>query len=251
MPEYRIHILTEPRSSDVKEWRIPFHRDDRNMELAYQIEQSRRDVDPSNDIITIGFHGNPNTPQATTLSFRLEWTRKGVPLIRSVAEVHAFPPSTTLEEVLQWELARIEAVKDSRDNVQAQANQWRQEQQSAWTEQHGSDVLKRLTAKGYDATAQYLEERLALEFPPFILAAPHTGCQWRERRTPSLAAFEESERIEAETGYPTWVVWVTKWQGQTLRGREQKEGILIREYLGKYDLLKLADSTEDDATPDQ
>jgi hypothetical protein len=140
-----------------------------------------------------------------------------------------------------------------REAVEAETSSQRQAEADAieaakrsWIVAHGSDYLKRACLQhGYDCHKKYVLERAALEAPDYIVDYIDAA-EWKSRACPSEAALDELERIgDIGTGE---VVWLTA-PAQTDKAQrgydqgyepfEQCEAVVIRGYLGKYDLVKI------------
>lgn len=97
----------------------------------------------------------------------------------------------------------------------------------AWAEEHGSDRLRKGLAQNYDMTRLYVVERVAAEHPGFLIDWKNE-CEWDRRSSPSERALDVAAEHDGE------VVWL-----ETLPdGAETtEEAVVIREYLGRYDLV--------------
>lgn len=93
---------------------------------------------------------------------------------------------------------------------------------------HASDHLRRAVTAGYDCQRRYATERAAVEYPGYVVDFDD-NFSWKSRSCPSPEALAEAERVGGE------VVWVT--DGPDVYG--EIEAIVIRGYLGGYDLVKL------------
>lgn len=134
---------------------------------------------------------------------------------------------------VEQEAARLQA-------AEAQAAAVRQ-----WIAEHGSDYLRRATEMGYDCTDEYVTERAAKELPGYVVdMGDNVG--WTDRTSPSPAALDEAERL-IKAGYAAQVVWLTHgveaddddgWDDDEY---EPHEAVVVRKFLGKYDLIRSSD----------
>ncbi|NNG67539.1 hypothetical protein [Caldanaerobacter subterraneus] len=129
------------------------------------------------------------------------------------------------------------------EQIEKEKKQKELEEKKEWIEKYGSEYLKKAFAQGFDCQRLYVKERAAKEFPGFIVDFDDR-VSWKERSCPSEQALEEMIKLK-EKGYDADVVWVT-WVPADLQGEdeeyyefEEQEAVVIRNYLGKYDLIKL------------
>lgn len=113
----------------------------------------------------------------------------------------------------------------------------------AWISEYGSDYLQRAVKLGYNCQRQYVTERAAKEFPGYALDF-NNNATWKDRACPSMAALEEVERLIRQ-GYDAEVVWLTEPIQESEYSDDDDyccfepcETIVVRNYLGKYDLVK-------------
>lgn len=144
------------------------------------------------------------------------------------------------------ERAQAEAENRRRDEerqrialADAAAATQRQADKAAWIAAHGSPFLRRAAGAGYDCQRRYVIERAALERPGYVVDF-NDNARWSARSCPSEAALSEALVVGGT------VVWLTAlpvddnspeeyqvaWQGGC-------EAVAIRQYLGKYDLVKI------------
>lgn len=116
-----------------------------------------------------------------------------------------------------------EAAAEAR-KAQAQADR------AAWVTAHGSDYLKKAVGAGYDCQRLYVTERAAQEHPAYVVDYQDTA-RWNDRSCPSEAALDEALRVNGE------VVWLTSHPAD--ENIRQCEAVVIREYLGQYDLIRI------------
>lgn len=129
----------------------------------------------------------------------------------------------------------------------------------AWVEAHGSRHLQRACAGGYDCQRLYVVERAALEAPGYTVDF-NQSAKWKDRACPSVAALDAAD---AAKQMPAWeqctgrqqaeIVWLTTPPSADVPDDpygdygyeepwepwEQREGIVVRDYLGRYELVKV------------
>lgn len=103
-------------------------------------------------------------------------------------------------------------------------------ERAAWTIEHGSPRLRKCVEGGYDCQRLYVFERAAIEHPGYVVDFDDKAT-WKDRSGPSEAALDESARVGGE------VVWLTNMPGDD-DYFEPCEAVVIRTFLGKYDLIK-------------
>jgi len=114
-----------------------------------------------------------------------------------------------------------------------------------WIDAHGSAHLKRAAAEGYDCRRLYVLERAAIEAPELIVDF-YNGAEWRERACPTVAALDALEEARVlELGEPL-IVWLTSGPRPSKVEEydepvefEPCEALVLRGYLGRYDLVKI------------
>lgn len=113
-----------------------------------------------------------------------------------------------------------------------------------WVVDHGSDYLKKAYGAGYDCQRLYVTERAAMEHPGFVVDFDDLAA-WKERSCPSEAALDAAEEVEDSCE----VVWLTAppWTVDEYdeEGFEPREALVIGDYLGKYDLVRMLDGPGD------
>lgn len=119
---------------------------------------------------------------------------------------------------------------------------------AAWVAAHGSDHLRRACARGHDCQRLYVMERAALELPGYTVDFEDNAA-WKARSCPSKAALDEAERVEMLDLRPAdeievRIVWLTA-PAQDERDEdgygdefEACEAVVVRDYLGKYNLVR-------------
>ena len=128
-----------------------------------------------------------------------------------------------------------------RDRLAAEEKAKADAEKKVWIAEFGSDYLKRATALDYNCQRQYVTERAAHEHPDYTVDFD-SDADWNDRACPSMDALEEVEALVA-AGVNAEVVWLTS---PTHRSEsyedeanwESREAIVIRDYIGKYDLVK-------------
>jgi hypothetical protein len=117
----------------------------------------------------------------------------------------------------------------------------RAEERAKWIAAHGSDFLRKAVGAGYDCQRRYVTERAALEYPGFEVDFDD-GAEWKPRSCPSEAALDASLAVGEECE----VVWLTCPVGGMPEDEdgypeewEPREALAVREFLGKYDLVKM------------
>jgi len=134
--------------------------------------------------------------------------------------------------------AEEEAEKAKREAAAQAEKEIRETEKLAWITAHGSDYLKDAVNLGYNCQRQYVTERAALEFP-YFRADFDDRYNWKERACPSPEALAEVKALVA-AGHDAQVVWLTD-DGADREDWEEFEpceAVVIRNYLGKYDLVK-------------
>lgn len=123
-----------------------------------------------------------------------------------------------------------------------------EEEKIEWIKNHGSDYLKDCLELGYDCQRAYVLARAEHELPDFIVDFNDTA-SWNSRSGPSHEALLEVKNL-IEKGYKASVVWLTSEPTNDIGDDddddyydhfEEREAILIEDYLGKYDLIKYMD----------
>lgn len=112
-------------------------------------------------------------------------------------------------------------------------------ERARWAAEHGSPRLRKCVEQEYDCQRLYVLERATLEHPGYTVDFDDAA-RWKVRGGPSEAALDEAARIGGE------VVWLTRYpvndgapedyQGEW---EEEREAVVISNYLGKYDLIKV------------
>lgn len=148
------------------------------------------------------------------------------------------------ESLLSLQSEGFAAIRKAR----AEAEKARADAEKArWIDMHGSEYLRRACIEhGYNCQRRYVLERAALESPSYVVDW-HNGAEWKSRSCPSEAALDELELAESlDLGsVEVEVVWLTE-NAQPERSEDECpeefepcEAVVIRGYLGKYDLVKI------------
>lgn len=109
-----------------------------------------------------------------------------------------------------------------------------------WAARYGSQRLRKCEAMEYDCQRLYVTERAAVEFPGYVVDFDDRA-DWKGRAGPSEAALDEAERVGGS------VVWLTTLPLDDGAAEEYQAGwesdgieaVVIRQYLGRYDLIKI------------
>lgn len=116
--------------------------------------------------------------------------------------------------------------------------QWEQERNN-WIDQFGSQYLKDATDLDYNIDDKYFEERATKEFPKYEINF-YYNAGWNIRSNPSQKALNEVKEL-VKKNYDAVIVWLTAPVNEEEKyydDFEECEAIVIRSYLGKYDLVK-------------
>lgn len=158
----------------------------------------------------------------------------GLRTYRLPAEIGEYwtTPARAAADLLRQEIKKLE---------DAQRDAERQE----WIAAHGSAHLKRCIAAGYNCQRQYVIERAALEAPGFIVDFDDKA-GWKDRSCPTPAALDAEDAARAlGLGEPT-IYWLTKPPSAQVPDPESYEdefdpceAVILRGYLGKYDLVRV------------
>ena len=139
----------------------------------------------------------------------------------------------------EWIDAHAAAVAAAKARQAALNEQRRQEaarqeaERRAWALAHGSSRLRKCIEMEYDCQRLYVFERAAFERPGYVVDFDDKAA-WKARSGPSEAA-----RVGGE------VVWLTRLplddgapEDYQEGWEDEREAVVIRHYLGKYDLIK-------------
>jgi hypothetical protein len=122
----------------------------------------------------------------------------------------------------------------------------REQEKIDWIKQYGSDYLKDCLEMDVKANLEYVVERAALEFPDYTVDYAETA-KWDEKFSPSVEALSELKKIR-RIGAETEIIWLTS-PAQVREESEYDEygnrkeyepceAVVIRNFLGRYDLVK-------------
>ncbi len=143
-------------------------------------------------------------------------------------------------------------LSDAIDNVRKAQNQvyrearkaQRESEMKAWINAHGSKHLQRAFNGNYEIGRIYALERVAYEYPEWDIDFLGES-DWKDRKNPPLNELDAAQEEEAKTGQPVNIVWLTcpaaidrDGFDEALYYFEQHAALVIRGYLGKYDLVK-------------
>lgn len=133
---------------------------------------------------------------------------------------------------------REQTEQERADEARKEAERAQHEQErAAWVMQHGSAHLRKCLDGGYDCQRLYAVERAAIEHPGYTLDYNDTA-RWKDRSGPSEAALDEAARVGGI------VVWLTAEPSSAIGNEDWSEdlgpceAVVIRGYLGKYDLVR-------------
>lgn len=138
------------------------------------------------------------------------------------------------------EKQRQDADRERREADREAAKAQAEAEKLAWVNAHGSDHLRTAVNAGYDCTRLYATERATSEHPGYILDYKNNA-EWKGRSCPSPKALAEALAVGGE------VVWLTepprtenpdpkdRWDDSETH---PCEAVVIRGFLGKYDLVK-------------
>ena len=127
--------------------------------------------------------------------------------------------------------------KKQEEKVREKLNQEKIE----WINNFGSEQLKLALELNYEHNRLYVQERYKIEFPEFELDYNESS-SWKTKVNPSTEALIAVKKL-IEDGYEAEIIWLTNpinieeydYDNQF----ESCEAIAIRNYLGKYDLIKI------------
>lgn len=141
---------------------------------------------------------------------------------------------------------RVNALWTVRDRI---AREQAEVERAAWIAEHGSDYLKKATSAGYNCQRRYVIERAAMELPGYHVDYKDRAT-WKTRSCPSADALDEMLALQ-EQGREVIIVWLTHcWNSEQqheydgcdvlTENDDGVEAIIVRNYLGKYDAIKVA-----------
>lgn len=143
-------------------------------------------------------------------------------------------------QTVKAEYEKREAEKVAREAEKAA----REKEKAEWIRQHGSDYLKDCLELGIKANLEYVVERAAIEFPGYTVDYANNA-YWEEKFSPSQDALDELKRVRG-LGANAEIVWLTR--PAKVRNDDDEfehedefepcEAVVIRNFLGKYDLVQ-------------
>jgi hypothetical protein len=140
----------------------------------------------------------------------------------------------------QRELKREEIKK--KKELQKVEKEKREQEKIQWIKQHGSQYLKDCLELGQYAHREYLYERAKMEYPDYILDY-EDGIRYNEIYSPSQIAIDELKKVRRNTENSD-IVWLTN-DGKERDWDDEDfcpcEAIIIRKWLGRYDLYRIID----------
>lgn len=137
--------------------------------------------------------------------------------------------------------------EQARAREREREQRWQEEMQS-WIDQHGSDRLRLAHERGYQVRGLYVRERAEVEFPGYTPDLDDRA-EWEERVAPTeeaLALETQAIDLAKANGLPgerASIVWLTK-PPRDLESLDFRpcEAVVIRGYLGRYDLVKIVEA---------
>lgn len=213
------------------------------IELEETVAKRLRQIETARLIIANGAHANPGQPNHPWVSDLCEGLPEDHPVAALAREV-----AVDLQAAYSAHTEREEAKKAATEALKAE----READKIAWILAHGSEYLQKAHTAGYDCQRKYVEERAALEFPGFVVDFDDNA-HWSSRSCPSEPSLNAALAINEAAGDEiAEVVWLTTEPDGTALGTEsddrgewdtsplqpRREAIVIRNYLGKYDLVK-------------
>jgi len=145
---------------------------------------------------------------------------------------------------------RLEKVKAEYEKTEAEKaareaeKEAREKEHAEWIRKYGSDYLKDCLELGVKANLEYVVERAAMEFPGYTVDYADSA-NWEDKFSPSQEALDELKMLRNAGIEDSYIVWLTK--PPKVRDEDDNddymyfepcEAIVIRNYLGKYDLIK-------------
>lgn len=120
-----------------------------------------------------------------------------------------------------------------------------EEAKTKWVTEYGSERLKKAFERGHSCQRRYVVERAAMEAEGFTVDF-NGKANWKERSCPSEAALSAAEYAETLGLGAVDIVWLTSPAQAHVPSCEEyenwdywepREAIVIKSYLGKYDLV--------------
>lgn len=136
------------------------------------------------------------------------------------------------------EAAKRKLMAEKKEVAEKEQKEKEKAEKVEWVNTHGSDHLHRAVKLGYNCQRLYVTERAALEFPGFTVDFDNEA-RWKRRSCPSKKGLTELEAL-LEQGHQAKIMWLINSTSFNEYGDyEPREAIVIRNYLGKYDLVKV------------
>jgi hypothetical protein len=146
-----------------------------------------------------------------------------------------------LEKVkLEYEIKRK---SDEREKIKQKTKEEERKlyesEKNNWIEQHGSQYLKDCLNLDIKANREYVIERASKEFPDYEVDY-NDNADWNDILSPSESIVNEL-KILRKNGVDSFIIWLKKPIETNYYDYdyEPKEAILIQNYLGKYNLIKV------------
>lgn len=133
---------------------------------------------------------------------------------------------------------RIE--KENKERLAEEKKDVEASERAKWIEEYGDEKLKLALKHTYKCQEDYVTQRASIEYPGFCVDY-RDNAEWNERPSPTMEALTILDAI-IDSGTEAEIKWVTKRHDESEYDEsDPSEGIVIREYLGKYDLIKYLD----------
>jgi hypothetical protein len=138
------------------------------------------------------------------------------------------------------ELAQKE--QEEKERKEKAEKEKRKQEKTNWITAHGSQYLKDCLELGQYAHKDYVYERAEFEFPEYKLDYNNSAA-WDTKYSPSQKALDElkllrQRKIESDIVYLTTDVDGEEYDS-VYDGDVKPEAVVIRNFLGKYDLIKI------------
>lgn len=131
---------------------------------------------------------------------------------------------------------RMKEIREKAKKEEEENKLKREQEKTDWILKHGSQYLKDCLELGQYAHKEYITERANLEFPDFQVDYDNS-INWKDRYSPSQKAIDELKRLRTIT-QDSNIIWLTD-DGSNDCDFESCEAIIIRRFLGRYDLFKV------------
>lgn len=133
--------------------------------------------------------------------------------------------------------AAIEASNIKRDEEKKQ----REQEKRDWILKHGSQYLKDCLELNVKANKEYVFERAGIEFPGYVVDYSDDA-RWDDKVSPSKEALKELKGLRAKK-VESEIVWLKDRYFTESNDYDNNptpcEAVMIHNYLGKYDLVKI------------